>query len=188
MYKVKSTATLSLIIAVALFSAPVANSGSKSQPKPSAKSANLRLSAHPKLLSNPKSNYKILLDSHVQFNQDEGWKKVSILAPDGKVTLVSDLSVDEPGCCYQISEDDWSPDGKYLRLIHMIEYATANSSQDTAKILDVGKKDFVDFQSADDTPLTYDHTTFEWIPAKPHSIQVTSQKTGKSEEALPVSE
>ncbi len=83
MYRSKSFSTLTLISSIALFNSPVANSASKSPPKPSAKSVKSGSSAHPKLLSNPKSTYKILLDSHVQFGGDEGWRKVSILAPDG---------------------------------------------------------------------------------------------------------
>lgn len=185
MHRFKSLAKLSFIISIVLISGTDAKSANKSLQSRSANSAKSRQNLGSKLLSNPKSTYKILLDSHVHFDNGEGWRKVSILTPDGKSTLVSDLSVDEPGCCYQLSENDWSPDGKYLRLIHMTDYTTPNSRQDIARIIDVGRKDFVDFQSADETPLTYDHTAFEWILAKPHSIEVTSEKTGKSEEALP---
>ncbi len=130
------------------------------------------------VLSNPKSANKIVLGSMVRFFGDKGWAQVSVQTPAGKLIPIFKPDGPPPETAYQ--QGEWSPDGRYFVVIRVINIRYPTKKQDMGYIIDVKNAKDVDLASS--ISATFDHTSWDWVKGKPHSIELIDGDTKEQAE------
>ncbi len=113
-------------------------------------------------------------------------KKLDLLDKNGSVFNVADAPQGRTRlrCICEVAESNpWSPDGKYLVLIHDI-YGNAIPKQDSNFLLDCENGVAVDFKTASGTSADIANWSQEWAKGKPHSMLILDEN-GRNAEALP---
>ena len=124
-------------------------------------------------LSSPKSANKIVLSSMVRFFGDKGWAKVLVQTATGKLIPIFEQDGHPPDTAYQ--PGDWSPDGRYFVVFRVINIRFPTNKQDMGLIIDVKTAKSVELSSS--ISPTFNHTSYEWVKGKPHSIELTDGET-----------
>ena len=166
----------SVCLCLAVEAAPAVKTAAKRHPVAQQKSLTIK---------SPNGKYSLVLSAPVKGEFGLLWQKIDLLDKNGSVFNAANALKDEPGSgAYELAETNpWSPDGKYVVLIHNI-YGNAIPKQDGNFLLDCENGVPVDFKTAAGTSADIANWSQEWAKGKPHSMLILDEN-GKNAEALP---